>query len=66
MTNRLATLYENGQAWSTPDSAPGHVQPAGPQFVRVIQAEQRAMDGGGVSDPSIGLYSNKSASKANR
>ena len=39
--------------------------PTDPEFVRVIQADQRAMDAVGVSDPSVGLYSNTNAGKAN-
>jgi putative aldouronate transport system substrate-binding protein len=39
--------------------------PDDPQFAQVIQGDQKAMDGVGVSDTSIGLYSNTGAAKAN-
>ncbi len=37
--------------------------PDDPQFAQVIQGDQKAMDAVGVSDPSIGLYSNTSTAK---
>lgn len=37
--------------------------PDDPNFARVIQGDQKAMDAVGVSDPSIGLYSNTNAAK---
>ena len=39
--------------------------PTDSEFVWVIQAEQKAIDPVGVSDPSVGLFSNTHASKGN-
>jgi putative aldouronate transport system substrate-binding protein len=39
--------------------------PQDPEFVRVIQNDDKAMAEVGVSDPSVGLYSNTNANKAN-
>ncbi|MBV9581842.1 MAG: hypothetical protein JO057_24945 [Chloroflexi bacterium] len=39
--------------------------PQDPQFAQVIQADQKQMDAVGVSDASLGLYSNTNASKGN-
>ena len=39
--------------------------PDDPHFAQVIQGDQKAMDAVSMSDPSIGLYSNTGAAKAN-
>src|SRR5207237_1011051 len=39
--------------------------PQDPEFARVIQSDQKLMDAVGVSDLSIGLYSNTNANKGN-
>jgi putative aldouronate transport system substrate-binding protein len=67
------TLTATGQADTMPWGA-GSVtvpnlpqvlyDPQDPEFARVIQGDQKAMGAVGVEDPSIGLYSNTSASKA--
>jgi putative aldouronate transport system substrate-binding protein len=68
------TLTPKGQADQMPWGAgtvtvpnPPQVlfNPQDPEFARVIQGEQKAMDAVGVSDPSIGLYSNTNANKGN-
>jgi len=68
------TLTPKGQADTMPWGAgtvtvpnPPQVlfNPQDPEFARVIQGDQKAMDAVGVSDPSIGLYSNTNANKAN-
>ena len=71
-TNGNPTLTTKGQADAMPWGAgtvtvPNPPQilfdPADPEFARVIQGDQKAMDAVGVSDPSIGLYSNTNAAK---
>ena len=70
--NGNPTLTQRGQADSMPWGAgtvtvPNPPQilfdPADPEFARVIQGDQKSMDAVGVSDPSIGLYSNTNAAK---
>ena len=73
--NGNPTLTQKGNADIMPWGAPGTVtvpspplilfNPLDPEFVRVIQADQKQMDAVGVEDPSIGLYSNTNANRGN-
>jgi putative aldouronate transport system substrate-binding protein len=72
--NGNPTLHPKGQSDAMPWGAgtvtvPNPPQilfdPDDPQFAQVIQGDQKSLDAVGVSDPSIGLYSNTAATKAN-
>jgi putative aldouronate transport system substrate-binding protein len=72
--NGNPTLTDKGKADTMPWGAgtvtvPNPPQilfnPQDPQFAPVIQGDQKQMDAVGVSDASLGLYSNTNASKGN-